>query len=196
MQRVNWILCLINFLVFYWGPQSYLKRYGGPLTKMSWEVPVAILRGAGWGMAPRFLLCLASPFATPNVFLNLRSLGWHMQGCQMRLVKIKGANRGGGWRGSSRPLSDQNIDVHFLSFSPTLYCKSRSGALQNVLWQYHRRSNTFVIKPSGYEFSRLSSFLHSCVFCATIYNKNRVQPCSANVETSMTFKLPKVSIDV
>jgi len=37
MQCVNWFLCLINFLVIYWGPQSYLKRHGGPRTKMSWE---------------------------------------------------------------------------------------------------------------------------------------------------------------
>ena len=72
-----------------------------------------------------------------------------------------------------------------------MYCKSRSGALQIVLWQCHRRSNTFVIKPSGYEFSRFdkywSSFLHSCVFCATIYNKSWVLPCSASVETSIKF---------
>jgi len=102
----------------------------------------------------------------------------------------------GGVEGAQAPPCDQNIDVCFLSFSPTLYCKSRSGALQNVLWQYHRRSNTFVIKPSGYEFSRFekdwSSFLHSCVFCATIYNKSWVLPCSASVETSMTFQLPTV----
>jgi len=31
------ILCLINFSVIYWGPQSYLKRHGGPWTKMSWK---------------------------------------------------------------------------------------------------------------------------------------------------------------
>ena len=98
------------------------------------------------------------------------------------------------------PPNDQNIDVYFLRFSPTLYCKSRSGALQNALWQYHRRSNTFVITPSGYEFSKFekywSSFFHSCVFCATIYNKDWVLPCSASVETSMTFELPTVWIDV
>jgi len=114
-------------------------------------------------------------------------------------LQVKGAVRGG-LKGLKPPLSNQNIDVYFLSFSPTLYCKSRSGALQNVLWQYHGRSNTFVIKPSGYEFLRFekywSSFLHSCVFCATIYNKNWVLPCSASVETSMTFELPIVSIDV
>jgi len=113
---------------------------------------------------------------------------------------IKGAARGGAEGAQARPLSDQNIDVYFLSFSPTLFCKSRSGALQNVLWQYHKRSNTFFIKPSGYEFSRFekywSSFLHSCVFCATIYNKSWMLPCSASVETSMTFELPVVSIDV
>ena len=81
--------------------------------------------------------------------------------------RASGASRHGVWTQRRRqggakglkppPLSDQNIDVHFLSFSPTLYCKSRSGALQNVLWQYHRRSNTFVIKPSGYEFSRFEN---------------------------------------
>jgi len=51
-------------------------------------------------------------------------------------------SQGGGLKGLKPPLSDQNIDVYFLSFSPTLYSKSRSGALQNVLWQSHRRSNT------------------------------------------------------
>ena len=59
------------------------------------------------------------------------------------------AQPGGVLKGLKHPLNDQNIDVYFLSFSPTLYCKSKSGALQNVLWQYHRRSNAFVIKPSG-----------------------------------------------
>ena len=108
-------------------------------------------------------------------------------------------SQGGCWRCSSTPLSDQDIDVYFLSFSPTLYCKSRSGASQNVLWQSHRRSNTFLIKPSVYEFSRFekySSFLHSCVFCSTIHNKSWALSCSASVETSMTFELPTVSIDV
>ena len=104
--------------------------------------------------------------------------------------EIKSEARGG-LKGLKTPLSDQNIDVYFLSFSPTLYCKLRSGALQNVLRQYHRRSNTFFIKPSGYEFSRFekywSSFLHSCVFCTTIYNKSWVLSCSASVEASMTL---------
>ena len=45
-------------------------------------------------------------------------------------------SRGGGWRGSSPPLSNQNIDVYFLSYSQ--HCKSRSGVLQNVLRQYHK----------------------------------------------------------
>jgi len=27
----------MTILVIYWGPQSYLKRRGGPRTKMSWE---------------------------------------------------------------------------------------------------------------------------------------------------------------
>ena len=27
----------MTILVIYWGPQSYLKRHGGPRTKMSWE---------------------------------------------------------------------------------------------------------------------------------------------------------------
>ena len=119
---------------------------------------------------------------------------------QIIYIRPQRRSQGGGWRGSSPPFSDQNIDVYFLSFSPTLHCKSRSGALQNVLWQYHRRSNTFVIKPRGYEFSRFekywSSFLHSCVFCATVHNKSWVLSCSASVETSMTFELPTVSIDV
>ena len=72
------------------------------------------------------------------------------------LFRHKGAD--GGAEGAQAPLSDQNIDVYFLSLSPTLYCKSRSGALQNVLWQYHRRSNTFVVKPGGYEFSRFEKY--------------------------------------
>ena len=39
----------------------------------------------------------------------------------------------GGLKGLKPPPSDQNIDAYFLSFSLTLYYKSRSGALQNVL---------------------------------------------------------------
>ena len=70
----------------------------------------------------------------------------------------KGTASGGLKRLKPPPLSDQNIDDYFLSFSPTLYCKSRSGALQNVLWQYHRRSKAFVTKPSGYEFSRFEKY--------------------------------------
>ena len=42
----------------------------------------------------------------------------------------------GGWRGSSPLLSHRNIDVYFFNFSPTL--KSRWGALQNTLRQYHK----------------------------------------------------------
>ena len=132
-----------------------------------------------------------------KIFLNIRSVIVTNRGIQIG----KGAAGGLGLKGlMPRPLSDQNIDVYFLSFPPTLYCKSRSGALQNVLWQSHRRSNTFVIKPSCYEFSRFekywSSFLHSCLFCTTIYNKSWVLPCSVSVETSMTFELPTMSIDV
>jgi len=37
MQCENWFLCLINFLVIYWRPQSYLKSHSGPRTKMNWE---------------------------------------------------------------------------------------------------------------------------------------------------------------
>jgi len=77
--------------------------------------------------------------------------------CLTTPILHKGAARGG-LKGLKPPLSDHNIDLYFLSFSPTLYCKSRSGSLQNVLWQYHRRSNTFVIKPSGYEFSRFEKY--------------------------------------
>ena len=119
--------------------------------------------------------------------------------CSKLLLTTKGAARGGA-EGAQAPLGDQNIDVYFVSFSPTLYCKSRSRALQNVLWQSHRRSNTFVIKPCGYEFSRFeknwSSFLCSCVVCTTIYNKSWVLTCSAIVEASLTFELPTVSIEV
>jgi len=66
-------------------------------------------------------------------------------------VRVTKAQPGGGLKRLKPPLSDQNIDVYFLR-------KSRSGALQNVLWQYHRHSNTFVIKPSGYEFSRFEKY--------------------------------------
>jgi len=54
------------------------------------------------------------------------------------------------------------------------HCKSRSGALQKFFRSTTRRSNTFVIKPGGYESSRFkkywSSFLHSCLVCTIIYN--------------------------
>ena len=58
------------------------------------------------------------------------------------------------------------------------HCKSRSRALQNVLWQYHK-----AWKHICYQTKRLwifeiweilSSFLHSCVVCTTIYNKSCV----------------------
>jgi len=114
------------------------------------------------------------------------------------ISSAKGAARGGAEGAQAPPLAIRILMFIFLVFHQ--HCKSRSGALQNVLWQYHRRSKTFVIKPSGYEFSRFekywSSFFHPCVFCATIYNKSWVLSCSASVETSMTFELPTVSIDV
>ena len=51
---------------------------------------VAILRGgAGWTMAPQIFAW--PPIWTPTVFFlisRLSSFGWHMQGCQMRFVKI------------------------------------------------------------------------------------------------------------
>jgi len=42
--------------------------------------------GLGGPWPPRFLL--SPPFGPPVFFLILRSFGWHMQGCQMRFVKI------------------------------------------------------------------------------------------------------------
>ena len=156
---------------------------------------------------------------------------------------------------ASTPLAIRILMFIFLVFHQ--HCKSRSGSLQNVIWQKHKQnsrqevvnrgiyvcvgglyvrgldiqfwqisliycfifqfvwasrtqapprrrdwplgSNTFVIKPSGYWIFEiweiLSSFLHSCVVCTTIYNKNWVLPCSASVETSLAFELPTVSID-
>jgi len=85
------------------------------------------------------------------IHLIREEVGEESDACRQR-------RRQGGAEGAQAPLSDQNIDVYFLSFSPSLYCKSRTGALQNVLWQYHRRSNAFVIKPSCYEFSRFEKY--------------------------------------
>ena len=42
--------------------------------------------GLGGPCPPRFLL--GPPFGPPSFFLFLRSFGWHMQGCQMRFVKV------------------------------------------------------------------------------------------------------------
>jgi len=42
--------------------------------------------GPGWVLLPQIL---SSPhLAPPDLFLILRSFSWHMQGCQMRFVKI------------------------------------------------------------------------------------------------------------
>ena len=90
----------------------------------------------------------------------------HMKLTNLTLLASKGAARGGEGA-QAPPLSDQNIDVYFLSFSPTLYCKSRSGALQNILWQYHRRSNAFVIKPSGLNFRDLRNIETACFIPAS-----------------------------
>ena len=43
--------------------------------------------------------------------------------------------RQGGAEGAQAPLSNKNIHVYFLVLHQ--HCKSRSGALQNVLWHYH-----------------------------------------------------------
>ena len=136
---------------------------------------------------------------------------------EVSVVSIAKAQPGGGWRGSSPPLAIRILMFIFLFFHQ--HCKSRSGSLQNVLWQKHkqnrrqevvnrgdlhlcggalrscrrawhsiltnftnlvfdisicgrfahqsppvatglttRRSNTFVIKPSGYEFSRFEKY--------------------------------------
>jgi len=62
------------------------------------------------------------PFAVMNSLWDLTAkYYWN------RPPKLTGWQRrsqGGCWRCSSTPLSDQDIDVYFLSFSPTLYCKS------------------------------------------------------------------------
>ena len=143
-------------------------------------------------------VCFASIYASTAAKSYILNWVWTAANFIIE-VRRQRRSQEGCWRGSSTPLRDQNIYGYFLVFT-NIVLKSRSGALQNVLWQYHRRSNTFVIEPSGYEFSRFekywSSFLHSCVFCATIYNKSWVLSCSASVETSMTFELPTVSIDV
>ena len=74
----------------------------------------------------------------------------------------KGAARGG-WRGSSPPLSDQNIDVYFLSFSPTLCCKSRSGAFSSPTGvATHSLSNQAVMNFRDLRNIEAAFFIPAC----------------------------------
>ena len=64
-------------------------RHRHPHPGMTLPWTAAILRGAWVGHGPPDF-CLASRLALPLFFLisRLSSFGWHMQGCQMRFVKI------------------------------------------------------------------------------------------------------------
>ena len=82
----------------------------------------------------------------------------------------------GGLKGLNPPLSHQNIDVYFLIFHQHW---SRDGVHCRISFSSTaRRSNTSVIKPGDYAFSRCekywSSFLHSCVVCTTVCSKSWV----------------------
>ena len=61
-------------------PRPHLKHYVGRVDSGDSE------GGPGWAMPPQIFAC--PPFVPPDFLLILRSFGWHMQGCQMRFVKI------------------------------------------------------------------------------------------------------------
>ena len=83
----------------------------------------------------------------------------------------------GGWRGWSPPLAIRILMFIFFVFFTNIVSRDRVQCRMSF-GITTRRSNTFVIKPGGYEFSRFkkywSSFFHSCLVCTTIYNKGRV----------------------
>ena len=70
-----------------------------------------------------------------------------------RLWQKAQTGMGGGWRGSSSPLDIRILMFLFLIFHQHW---SRDGVhCRMSLGSTTRRSNTFVVKPGGYEFSRL-----------------------------------------
>jgi len=97
--NVNWFTCHITRLTFDILAIITVCEFASLETTHSLNkkarywclLSVAILRGAWVGHGPPdFCLAppLAPPFGPPVFFLILRSFGWHMQGCQMRFVKI------------------------------------------------------------------------------------------------------------
>ena len=95
-------------------------------------------------------------------------------------------SQGGAWRGSTPPLSNENIDVYFLVFHQhctvsreQVHCKMFFGSTTGVTT--HTLSNQAVMNFRDLRNIE-AAFLHSCVFCATIYNKSWVLPCSASAE--------------
>ena len=67
--------------------------------------------------------------------------------------------RQGGLKGlKPPPLAIRLLMLIFFVFHQHCTISRDRDALQNVLWQSHRRSNTFVMKPSGYEFSRFEKY--------------------------------------
>jgi len=79
----------------------------------------------------------------------------------------------GGWLKGLKPPPPLSITVLMFIFYILHQNWSRYGVHCRMSFgSTTRRSNTFVIKPDGYEFSRFekfwSNFLHTCVVCTTI----------------------------
>jgi len=72
-------------------------------------------------------------------------------------------SQGGAEGAQAPPLSDQNIDVYFLSFSPTLCCKSRSGAFSSPTGvATHSLSNQAVMNFRDLRNIEAAFFIPAC----------------------------------
>ena len=64
------------------------------------------------------------------------AIPWTSHDARLDTVVSKGAARGGAEGAQTPPLAIRILMFIFLVFHQ--HCKSRSGALQNILWQYHK----------------------------------------------------------
>ena len=92
----------------------------------SWILAVSTPVVSSCRSSARYINISEDAKQTSGTYKNFHFIfGAHMCMCLFASVEnlvmpvSKGAARGG-WRGSSLPLSNQNIDVYFLSYSPTL----------------------------------------------------------------------------
>ena len=154
--------------------ESLLKRVLNSLTCVGFRSI-----SFNWGIAARF--------QARHVFLT---------------VTFKGAAREGAEGDQAPPLAIRILIFIFLVFHQhctvnrdRVDCKMFFGCTTGVAT--HSLSNQAVMNFRDLRNIEAAFFIPACcVFCTTIYNKSWVLPCSASVETSTTFELPTVSIDV